>query len=433
MRLLLEHRGDAVSLLPALARGGEGSIHPVLGEPGLVAKVFAGPAGERAEKLRAMIDNPPAVTANAPVLLAWPQDRLLSPAGECVGYVMPYAKGKETFFTVSQPGTRPAWAKDHGFRLRAAKNVAAAVSAFHRHGYVVGDINESNVLIGPDAAAAVVDTDSAQVPTPRRVFRCRVGKEGFTPPELIRLGGSYGDTDRHPHHDAFGLAVLVFQLLMDGNHPFSAQYLGTGTRPTLTERIAQGHWPHGKNRNSSYRPRRGAPPLESLHPELQRLMHECFEAGHKNPACRPTADEWCKALAEAEVEWDTPKARLRYFYHRLRSRERWGRGTLHALERLRPPAARVPRKVWAAVAGVTGSLLLAALCLGWPGWPGHPEPAHDRPDGSGITTEGTPRLWRTLQDPSLLPDDAESHPREPRNRGESAGTGRRDVQRPDQR
>jgi hypothetical protein len=49
MRLLLESRGDEVSLLPALKRGGEGSIHPIAGEPGLVAKVFAGPGTERAE------------------------------------------------------------------------------------------------------------------------------------------------------------------------------------------------------------------------------------------------------------------------------------------------------------------------------------------------------------------------------------------------
>jgi DNA-binding helix-hairpin-helix protein with protein kinase domain len=60
---------------------------------------------------------------------------------------MPYVRDKEPLFTVSHPGTRPQWA-DYPCLLRAAKNVALAVSAFHRHGYVVGDLNEFNVLVG---------------------------------------------------------------------------------------------------------------------------------------------------------------------------------------------------------------------------------------------------------------------------------------------
>ena len=95
MRLLLERRGTEVSLLPAIKRGGEGSIHPIAGEPSLVAKVFSQPSRERSEKLRAMIDNSPVVAGNVPVTLAWPMDRLLTRAGECVGYVMPYVKDKE--------------------------------------------------------------------------------------------------------------------------------------------------------------------------------------------------------------------------------------------------------------------------------------------------------------------------------------------------
>jgi DNA-binding helix-hairpin-helix protein with protein kinase domain len=238
-----------------------------------------------------MLDNPPIVSGNAPVILAWPLDRLLDQGKECVGYVMPYVRDKEPLFTVSHPGTRPQWA-DHPCLLRAAKHVALAVSAFHRHGYVVGDLNEFNILIGPDASVAVVDTDSIQVRTPRELFRCQVGKPEFTPPELIRAGTSFDQVDRYPHHDAFGVAVLVFLLLMDGNHPFAARYVGTAGRQTQTQRIAQGQWPYSARRTSAYRPRRQAPPLESLSPRLQQLVRDCFEAGHANPTCRPSADDW---------------------------------------------------------------------------------------------------------------------------------------------
>lgn len=333
------------------------------------------------------------VAGGAPVLLAWPVDRLLDGRGECVGYVMPYVKDKEPLFTFSHPGTRPRWA-DYPFLLRVAKNVAAAVSAFHRHGYVLGDLNEFNFLVGPDASVAVVDTDSAQVRTKRGVLRCQVGKDGFTPPELIRPGASYGDIDRHPHHDAFGLAVLIFQLLMDGNHPFAARYEGTGGRQTLTERIVQGHWPHGKNRNTNYRPRRDAPSLESLAPGLRSLVRDCFEGGHSNPACRPGADDWWKALTEAEDEWNTWPARVRHFYYRVLTRPAVGRGLLTALDRLRPAAARVPRKVWVSVGCGVGLLLLLLALFGGPG---SPNPKSPRGSGEVINGEETPRLWRDVQ------------------------------------
>lgn len=400
MRLLLERRGEWISLLPPLKRGGEGSIHPVIGEPGVVAKVFAQPSPERAEKLRAMIDNPPVVAGNAPVVLAWPLDRLLAPNGECVGYVMPYAKDKEPLFTVFHSRTRPRWA-DHRCLLRTAKNIALAVSALHRHGYVVGDINESNLLVGPDASVAVVDTDSIQVRTKGGVLRCQVGKPEFTAPEIARTGMSFGQIDRYPHHDAFGLGVLIFQLLMDGNHPFAARYVGTTERQTQTERIAQGQWPYSTMRSGDYRPRRDAPPLECLSPEIQRLMRDCFEAGHANPVCRPSADAWHQALANAEQEWGEIGPQLRHFYYRVLNRRAWGQKLLGTLAWVRPTVARVPRKVWVGTFCVVVIALLALALLCWPrsseqGQPGTSTGPIQRTQEE-IDESEMPRLWREVR------------------------------------
>lgn len=377
MRLLLERRGDVISLLPPIKRGGEGTIHPIASEPGMVAKLFSKPTRERAEKLRAMIDNPPVLAGNAPVLLAWPLDRLLTRTGECVGYVMPHVKNKESLFAVAHPATRPRWA-DHRFLLRVAKNIALAISAFHRHGYVLGDVNESNILIGKDGSVALVDTDSVQVRTTRKVFRCQVGKPEFTAPELIRAGRSFGETDRYPHHDAFGLSVLIFQLLMDGNHPFAARYVGTSGRETLTERIAKGKWPYGRNQ-SSYRPRRDTPPLQSLSPEIQSLMKESFEAGHKNPMSRPTADDWHQGLSKGEEEWNKIGPKLRYFYHRKLNGRAWGQKLLEGSDRLRAAVASVPRRAWMTSSSI---VLLGLLIFAFPRfWPGssvpRPEPASE--------------------------------------------------------
>jgi DNA-binding helix-hairpin-helix protein with protein kinase domain len=401
MRLLLERRGTEVSLLPAIKQGGEGSIHPISGEPDLVAKVFSQPTRERGEKLRAMLDNPPVIAGNAPVTLAWPLDILLTRAGECVGYVMPNVKDKGSLYAVYHPGSRPRWA-DYPFLLRTAKNLALAVSAFHRHGYVVGDLNEFNFLVGPDAAVAVVDTDSIQVRTARQLYRCEVGKSDFTPPELLRSATSFDEVDRYPHHDSFGLAVLIFLLLMDGNHPFAAQCVKTAGRPTLAERIAQGQWPYSAGGSGAYRPRREAPPLESLSPQIQRLLRDCFEAGHNNPTCRPTPDDWCQALARAEEEWKEIGTRLRYCYHRVLRPRGWGRNLPGILGQVRPAVARVPRKVWITLACALAVVLLVFALVGWPrstepaqvGGFGAQPTHRSGPEGEG---EETPWLWQEAQ------------------------------------
>jgi DNA-binding helix-hairpin-helix protein with protein kinase domain len=402
MRLLLERSGTEVSLLPAIKRGGEGSIHPITGEPNMVAKVFSQPSRERAEKLRAMLDNPPIVAGNVPVTLAWPLDRLLTRAGECVGYVMPYVKGKEPLFTLYHPDSRPRSA-DYPFMLRAARNIAVAVSAFHRHDYVIGDINEFNILVGPDASVAVVDTDSIQVRTKRELFRCQVGKPEFTPPELLQAGTSFGQVDRSPDHDSFGLAVLIFLLLMDGNHPFAARYVGTAGRQIQTERMAQGQWPYSAGRKGAYRPRRQAPPLESLSPDIQRLMRECFEAGHHNPTCRPTADAWHQALTKAESEWNEFGTRLRYYCYRVLRPRAWGQSLLSIPDQLRVGVARVPRKAWITVASVVVIALLIFASLRWsrhseaarPGAIGEQKTQQSEPERE--RGEETPWLWREAQ------------------------------------
>jgi len=396
MDLFLEKSSRQVSLLPPFKEGGEGTIHPIIGDPGIVAKVFKQPSSKRAEKLRAMIDNPPVVTGNAPITLAWPVDRLLTRTGECVGYVMPYVKDKVSLFTVYNPGSRPERV-DWPILLQTAKNICLAVSAFHRHGYVVGDINESNVLVGRDGSVAVVDTDSIQVGK----FRCEVGKPEFTAPELIQSGKTFADIDRYPHHDAFGLAVLIFHLLMDGNHPFSAHYEGTTGRESLTNRIAQGHWPYSLKRNGMYRPRREAPPLESLSPEIQRLMREAFEEGHRNPVCRPTADDWHVALTKAEEEWNEIGTKLRHFYYRSLIGQAWGQKVLDGFGWVRSKVPPLPRKVWV---GTCCVLLIALLMLGYFALPRSPEGRGnhqveekiEKPERE-VQGEETPWLWREAQ------------------------------------
>jgi hypothetical protein len=86
---------------------------------------------------------------------------------------------------------------------------------------------------------------------------------------------------------------------MEGTHPFGGVFSGQGEAPELKDRIKAGHFPHGR-RGIPYNPMPLAPSFRMLPVALQELFLLCFEAGHGNPAARPTADVWSKALGAAE-------------------------------------------------------------------------------------------------------------------------------------
>ena len=118
---------------------------------------------------------------------------------------------------------------DFRFLVRTALNLANSVAAVHSSGCVIGDINHSGILISEEALATLIDADSFQFNFGGNLYRCIVGTEDFTPPEL--QGKRPGQIELTANHDLFGLAVIVFMLLFMGRHPFIGDYLGNGSLP----------------------------------------------------------------------------------------------------------------------------------------------------------------------------------------------------------
>jgi hypothetical protein len=331
-----------ISLGQELYRGGEGIIYPLQGQPHLVAKLYmpAAPKGYD-DKLAWMKANPPADPSRTPghSSIAWPINLLYSASGAFAGYTMPHIKKAVPLLAVFNPRSRARTLPDFDTRYlhRTARNLASAIVALHGRGYVVGDINESNILITPAALVTMIDTDSfqAQEHAPARIitYPCPVGKPEYTPPEL--QGKVFRGLLRQPEHDYFGLGVLIFQLLMEGSHPFRAQWLGSGDPPSVEERIAKGWFPYVKLPGRNVAPPPNAPALENLHPGLATLVQRCFVDGHYNPRLRPSPDEWEQALAQAE-QGLVKCANGHYFSNHLRVCPRCGASA--------PPGARTSQR-----------------------------------------------------------------------------------------
>jgi DNA-binding helix-hairpin-helix protein with protein kinase domain len=328
MRVVLE--GNKVEIVlegPVLGRGGEASIYAVPGRTDVAAKIYHNPSEEHAGKLAAMLAAPPVPPPQPDqhVTLAWPLRRLLEPGadGRVIGYLMPRIDKAHLIWEIYNPGVRREICPHfhYGLLLRTARNLSAALRTLHECGYVVGDLNESNVMVTPQTLVTLIDVDSFQVPGSDRLHRCRVGRPEYSPPEL--QGVAFADVDRLPQHDAFALAVLIFQLLMGGIHPFAGRYVGAGEPDSIASRIAAGHWPYAWLRTDPIQPSPHAPPWFALPPSVQELLRCCFEDAGAEPDLRPSAAQWEQALEEAEQELTTCPHDGQHVYHRRLDRCPW--------------------------------------------------------------------------------------------------------------
>ena len=243
------------------------------------------------------------------VTLTWPTD-IVTDNGRFAGFLMPAVDMSTTvdLHQVTNPTDREraagqiAWVRDFTWQylLRAAANLAHATDALHQAGVVVGDFNESNVRVTHQARVTLLDCDSMQFTDPAtgQRFFCGVGRGEFTPPEL--LNADWKITYRHPSSDLFALAVHVYQLLLEGEHPFRGAWTGTGEKPHEPQLARLGIWAHQKG--GSLSPRPAALPIATLLPnDIVALFRRAFEEGATNLTSRPTALEWHQALTALEA------------------------------------------------------------------------------------------------------------------------------------
>jgi DNA-binding helix-hairpin-helix protein with protein kinase domain len=284
--------GDLFARGAAIGRGGEGVVHEVSGRPDLAMKIYhEAVAPGKVEKLKALVARTdPTVAGYA----AWPTSLVRDERGRIVGFVMPRVESARDINALYSPKARREHfpKADWRFLVRTAVNLAAAVANVHALGCVIGDVNQSSVLVRQDAQVVLIDCDSYQIEAGGRLFPCEVGVPMFTPPELLANADKAGP--RTTNHDAFGLAILIFHLLFLGRHPFAGRSRSADDLP-IEDAI--------KARAFAYAPNaRLAPPpntlqLDALPHDVQTLFRRTFETD----SMRPDAAEWHAALQKLEA------------------------------------------------------------------------------------------------------------------------------------
>lgn len=297
-------------ITPELAVGGEGAVYKMAQPSGQVLKyylpqVLAKKGTKLAAKVQAMVDNPPVdpTASQGHISLAWPKTPVLDSSGHFAGYLMPAIDTASAveLHMISNPADRkrspkvPPWAAGFTWEylLRVATNLASAMQALHDTGYVIGDFNERNVLVRMNALVSLVDCDSMQVPGPAGTpFLCEVLRPEFTAPELLHANLSK-DT-RTPESDRFPLAVHIYQLLMEGRHPYAGIWHGQGDKPERHQLAERGLFV--QTAGKSLTPQAGTPPFSILTEDARKLFIRAFVDGARDPTARPSGLEWYRTL-----------------------------------------------------------------------------------------------------------------------------------------
>jgi DNA-binding helix-hairpin-helix protein with protein kinase domain len=264
-------------------------------DPGAVIKVYRQPTPQKADKLRAMIRIDPTRMAE---VAAWPRLLLTSrPGGEVVGFVMPRLTGFQPIQHLYNPAQRRKYfpKADWQSLLNVARNTATAFNDIHQLGCVVGDVNQSNLLVSETGRPKLIDCDSFQITMGGKSFCCGVGVSFYTPPELQSLSSLEGVV-RTQNHDRFGIAVLIFQILFLGRHPYAGIFQGKGD-PQFDQLIKEFRFAYGPNasRLQMIRPPH-TPDLSFVPPEIGQLFERAFLAGSESLEARPTAAAWGVAI-----------------------------------------------------------------------------------------------------------------------------------------
>lgn len=297
--VFLDGKPVTLAELP-LKGGGQAAVFPVEGDPGTVVKLYRDPPGpEQERRLTRMLAMSPLAARptdrSQPPELAWPTALARGPQGEFLGYAMrcfgePQHVQLVGLFTRAQRLKLFPDRSDWRFLLGVSWNLAFMTARLHYDDLVIGDFSSSNVVVDANGFVTFLDCDSIAFTDPLtgEPFLCLMHTTDYSSPE--RQAG--GPATRAS--DDFALAVLVYQLLTAGNHPFGGVPHDSTSESTVKDNIAA---------SCSYvvRPEvvtipRGTIDPSVLPPELLTLARAAFGPGVHAPAARPPAEAWLRAL-----------------------------------------------------------------------------------------------------------------------------------------
>lgn len=288
-----------VQLGQRIGLGASGEVFRSPDLPRSLLKVYKGgdPSASRG-KIEAMLASAPALP---PLLergveypqLAWPEGILENSRGDTIGFVMPEIDlhGSVPLTDMLQRKSRHYAKLPEAYKIRVviAKNLASLFVKIHQAGHSMIDIKPENIrLYRSTMFLAILDCDGFAIRgIDGTIYPAQHISNDYIAPESFLKAPSECGRD----HDLFALAVLFFQLLNNGIHPFQGiPRDSTKSLGTIDERVKQNIYCYGSRAHPLQ-----LPSPQSIHTYLEDETLALFERAFTGRV-RPSALEWDEHL-----------------------------------------------------------------------------------------------------------------------------------------
>ncbi len=292
-----------------IGSGGEGDVYRVNLVGKLYAlKIYKFPSEEKHQKIDAMLKNSPSdatasINSMSFIQLAWPIGKCFN-GSRFVGFLMPYVDYgfSNTLDYYLDPSLYREKFKYESFALsykvEVARNLAGVLKLLHSKGHHFIDFKPQNIRIYDRYhLVSLIDCDGFDIcgidggRYPAKSFSSE-----YINPRALKLNSppeSLGE-----EQDLFVLAVVVFQILNFGIHPYSGILRDGSSLATTDEKVREGYYPYGLTPSNRISPNKFSVHSMFL-PELRNLFDRAF-SGSANSY--PKVDEWIKVLEEVLSE-----------------------------------------------------------------------------------------------------------------------------------
>lgn len=287
----------------AKGEGGAGIVyaHPL--NPDQVIKIYKPHQRlPHKDKVQAMLANQPAAQNirhenRDLVQIAWPQALVADEHGVFQGFTMPivdFTSSTEVDQLMQRADRRAEGLPEaYQFRVYAARNLASLVTELHARGHYVIDMKPQNMRVyRANGFIAMIDCDGFSVRSESgRRYPAALSTPNYLCPE--GFGGNAADLEEE--QDRFALAVVIFQLLNNGVHPYQGRIKpgrGGEVPDEISQRISKGVYAHARDGNGPQ-----APHPMSLLTWMDDCTVEMFDRAFGTGRLRPTAREWRDELS----------------------------------------------------------------------------------------------------------------------------------------
>lgn len=294
-------RRAPLTLGKLLKSGGAGSVFLIKERPHEVAKLYHATVDTAVyeRKLQAMLEMSPDLPdveekGVRHVQIAWPTEMLRDRGGRFIGFSMPVLDFAATSDLEHVLQERQARAEGLpttlGAKAALAANLAMILAALHRRQHYVVDLKPLNVRFYRESLfVAMLDCDGFSIQGKGERFPAGQVTTDYLAPEFQQRGVKPGEEEAQ---DRFALAVMVFQLLNGGLHPYSGRPQGSDLPSDLPGRIAAQLYAYGRSGNP-----RILPSPVSGHEAFPQPLREMFDRAFATRAAqRPSASEWADLL-----------------------------------------------------------------------------------------------------------------------------------------